>query len=99
MSVYDSNDPDNNLLTKLYPSKAIYEKSDKPTTEVDIKRSLALDLYTALEVVDPDSQRIKLRVLINPLINWIWIGSTISMIGTIIVLIPFYRKKPVEVQD
>ena len=96
VSVYkltDENDPTGHLLTKLSPSKAFYDKSEKPTSEVAIDRTLGRDVYIALDAVDQTRGIARLKVLINPLINWIWLGSTISMLGTILVLISFYKKK------
>ena len=81
------------LLAKLNPSRAFYTSSDKPTTEVDVRRTLASDLYAALLNVDTRSELINLKVLIKPLINWIWIGSITSMLGVGLVLISFYRRK------
>ena len=89
------------FITKLKPSKAYYHKSNKPTSEVDIKRTLGGDLYTAIEDVDNIRNIVRVKVLIKPLINWIWIGSTISMLGTIMVLTSFYirRSNIVEIEN
>lgn len=97
LSVYRSNqepDQDAAFITKLRPSKAYYHKSNKPTSEVDIRRTLGGDLYTAIEDVDNVRKIARVKVLIKPLINWIWIGSAISMLGTIMVLTSFYMRKP-----
>ena len=60
-----------------------------------IDRTLGRDVYVALDAVDQARKIVRLKVLINPLINWIWIGSTISMLGTILVLISFSKKKQI----
>ena len=78
---------------KLNPAIATYKASNKRTSKIDIQRSLITDLYLALENVDTQRKMINLRILLKPLINWIWIGSIISVIGTGMVLISFYRKK------
>jgi cytochrome c-type biogenesis protein CcmF len=95
-SVADGNEPrDSNgvVLTKLRPSQAHYHDSDKKTSEVDVRRTLGGDLYVALTAVDVGRELINLRVLIKPLINWIWIGSTASVVGALLVLISFYRRR------
>ena len=92
ITVYGS-EPNSPVIARLNPSKAFYQKSDKSTSEVDIKRTFTGDLYTAIDKVDTANEVIHLKVLIKPLINWIWIGSTVSMIGTVLVLISLYRKK------
>ena len=81
------------LITTLNPSQPHYYSGAKPSSEVDIKRSLAGDIYVALVAVDEKSQLIKLRVLIKPLINWIWIGGGGLVLGTVLVLISFYWRK------
>ena len=81
------------LVAKLNPSQAYYSRSGKRTSEVDIRRTLAYDLYVALTEVDNTSELINLIVLVKPLINWIWIGSIVSVLGVILVLISSYRRK------
>lgn len=86
------------LVAKLSPSQAYYSRSNKRTSEVDIRRTLAYDLYVALTEVDNTSELINLIVLVKPLINWIWIGSIVSVLGVILVLISSYRRKTTALQ-
>jgi len=84
---------DGKFVAGLNPSQAYYHNSDKQTSEVDIKRGLSGDIYVALTAVDKSSGLVNLRVLIKPLINWIWIGSGGLVVGATLVLISFYRRK------
>ena len=86
---------DQKLITKLSPSVAFYSRSDKRTSEVDISRTLGSDLYVALTEVDSSSELINLKILIKPLINWIWIGCIVSVLGAVLVVIACYRQKGV----
>jgi cytochrome c-type biogenesis protein CcmF len=86
------------LIAKLNPSQAYYSRSDKRTSEVDIRRTLAYDLYVALTEADNTSELINLTVLVKPLVNWIWIGSITSVLGVILVLISSCRRKPTTLQ-
>ena len=88
---------DEKIVATLNPSMAYYHSGAKPTSEVDIKRSLAGDIYTALTAVDGKTQLINLRVFIKPLINWIWIGGIGLVVGTVFVLISFYKRKKIQV--
>jgi cytochrome c-type biogenesis protein CcmF len=81
------------LIAQLTPSRAVYSASGKIVSEVDIHRTLAGDLYLALTDLDSGSKLIRLTVLVKPLINWIWIGSTVMILGTVLVLISYHRKK------
>jgi len=81
------------LIAKLTPTRAVYTASGKAVSEVDVHRTLAGDLYLALTDLDSSSKLINLRILIKPLINWIWIGSTVMILGTLLVLITCHRRK------
>jgi cytochrome c-type biogenesis protein CcmF len=70
----------------LAPSIAFYAQSGKRTSEVDIRRTLLGDLYLALTEVDSATKLINLTVFIKPLINWIWIGNVLLVLGTALVL-------------
>jgi cytochrome c-type biogenesis protein CcmF len=37
---------------------------------------------------DPDSGKAIIHVIINPLVQWVWIGGMIVLLGTILALIP-----------
>ena len=85
------------LFSRLYPAQAVYNDSGKRTSEVDIKRSLAGDLYLALNEVDMTNELINLNIMVKPLIDWIWIGCIVSIFGTVMVLISFYLRKTTSV--
>jgi len=78
------------VVAKLKPSRAYY-RGDQQTSEVDIRRTLGGDFYVAVTAVDTSTGLINLRVLIKPLINWIWIGSGGLVLGALLVLFSFYR--------
>jgi cytochrome c-type biogenesis protein CcmF len=77
---------DQQPIGKLSPALALYGQSGKRTSEVDVRRSLAGDLYLALTDVDTASRLINLTIFIKPLIDWIWIGSILMVLGTGLVL-------------
>jgi cytochrome c-type biogenesis protein CcmF len=76
----------------MNPAISIYDGGTR-TSEVDIKRSAVGDLYIALTAVEQGGQLITLRVLIKPLINWLWIGSILMSLGSIMALISWSRAK------
>ena len=77
MSVYKGD----KLIKTLRPAKAYYPSHEKSYSEVAVRRTLGGDLYLALTGVDPQSELINIRILVKPLINWIWIGSFLMIIG------------------
>ena len=85
VSVYDQD----RLIAQLKPAKAVYSASGKAVSEVDIRRTLGSDVYLAIMDVDVASKMINLRAMIKPLINWIWIGSILMVIGAMVVILNF----------
>jgi cytochrome c-type biogenesis protein CcmF len=85
-------DPNKPVYARLKPSRAFYGNGQK-TSEVDIKRTLLGDLYVGVTGVDARTELVNLRVLVKPLVNWIWIGSAGLVLGAGLVLISFYRRK------
>jgi len=83
--------PKGKLIAQLAPAMVVYNASGKAVSEVDIHRTLAGDLYLALIDLDGSSKLINLRILIKPLINWIWIGSVVMILGTVFVLISYHE--------
>lgn len=80
-------------LGRLTPSIAYYERSDKRTSRVAIRRTLAGDLYLALTEADSGSRLINLTVFVKPLINWLWIGTVLMVIGAALVLVAGLGRK------
>ncbi|MES1256743.1 MAG: cytochrome c-type biogenesis CcmF C-terminal domain-containing protein, partial [Acidobacteriota bacterium] len=76
-------------VDKLYPAKWAFRRHEQePTTEVAIRRTLAEDLYIVLGGYDAGVQSTSLQLVVNPLVNWIWLGFGVLAIGTGIALLP-----------
>lgn len=80
-----------------YPSKILFQSQipgepPQPGTEVFIKRSLAEDLYFALLSFDESQQTIFVKVIVNPLVQYIWIGGLLLVMGSFVVMWP--KRKP-----
>ena len=96
ISVYDGRE----FIAELRPARAYHKvRGSNVVSEVDVRRTLAGDLYLVLEDVDQTRDLINLRIAIKPLINWIWIGSFVMIVGALAVLIASYRRKTVMSQD
>jgi cytochrome c-type biogenesis protein CcmF len=73
----------------LKPAKWFFRKhEEEPTTEVAIRRGFAEDLYVVLAGFDVQAQSATLHVVVNPLVNWIWLGFVVLAFGTFIALLP-----------
>ena len=64
---------------------------------VALHSTLASDLYVIYEGGDPDSDKPIIKVFLNPLMNWIWIGVLIVVAGTFLALVPNLTRAPVRI--
>ena len=82
-------------LTQLAPEKRFYHASQTSSTMVALRSTLANDLYVIYEGRNPDTDRPIIKVFLNPLMNWIWIGVLIVVFGTLLALVPNLTRVPV----
>ena len=79
-------------IDSLFPARWVFRHHEEaPTTEVGIRRGFAEDLYVVMPSNDPAtmaSQTAPLQIVINPLVNWIWLGFGVLAFGTGIALLP-----------
>jgi Cytochrome c-type biogenesis protein CcmF C-terminal/Cytochrome C biogenesis protein len=80
---------DGQEIARLYPAKWFFRKhEDQPTTEVAIRRSFAEDLYIVMPAFSLEEQSASMEIVVNPLVNWVWVGFAFLAIGTGIALLP-----------
>jgi cytochrome c-type biogenesis protein CcmF len=82
---------DDHKVGIVSPEKSLYHGQNQPTTDVAIHTNFKEDLYVILAGYDKDFATFK--VLVNPLVVWLWIGGGIMVLGTIVVVWPDRRKK------
>jgi cytochrome c-type biogenesis protein CcmF len=75
-------------ITQLAPERRFYQASQTSSTMVALHSTLASDLYVIYEGKNPDTDRPIIKVFLNPLMNWIWIGVLIVVGGTFLALVP-----------
>jgi len=75
-------------ITQLAPERRFYIASQTTSTMVALHSTLARDLYVIYEGKNPDTDKPIIKVFLNPLINWIWIGVLIVVLGTFLALVP-----------
>jgi len=71
----------------LRPLKAYYPAADQMTTEVAVRTTLREDLYVILAGWNDDGSA-TLKIIINPLVVWLWIGFIVFIVGTLIAMLP-----------
>jgi cytochrome c-type biogenesis protein CcmF len=77
------------LIGVLSPARYRYHSHPgQPTSEVVIRTRLAEDLFLILGETDMARGMALIRVVINPLVVWIWIGGLLLVVGTVVALFP-----------
>ena len=80
-------------IDELFPEKDFHHKSEQPMTEVKIRSTLKEDLYLVLSGWD-EQGRATFHVFINPMVQVIWIGIGVMVLGGIFVLFPNAKRGP-----
>ena len=90
---------DGNSITTLRPEKRIYFHRDpnpdrrQPHSELDIHTTLKRDIYSVFSSIDTDNGIAFFQIMINPLVQFVWYGGYILVLGTLIALWPSKREK------
>jgi cytochrome c-type biogenesis protein CcmF len=75
-------------IDTLYPERRFYKASQQTATMVANHSTLKEDLYVVYEGLNQDTGRPILKVHVNPLVNWLWIGVITMILGTIMAMLP-----------
>ena len=75
-------------IDTLYPERRFFKASQQTSTIVANRSSFKEDLYLVYEGLNQDTGRPIIKVHLNPLVMWIWVGVWVMIIGTVIALIP-----------
>ena len=81
-------------LTTLYPERRFYKASQQMATMVANRSTLKEDLYVVYEGVNEDTGRPIIKVHLNPLVMWIWIGWLTMVGGTMFCMVPEAARVP-----
>ena len=100
--LHDAPSPDDRLITQaalevshngrpageLNPTREFFVVQQQPMTIPDKRSSLQDDLYVILAGWEGSGQTATFKAYINPLVNWLWIGGFVFIIGTLIAAWP-----------
>ena len=80
---------------QLAPARWVYDKRpEEPATQVAILRGLAEDLYVTMGKHDLEGGTAALKLVSNPLVDWMWLGFLLMAAAMILVLLPDGRSVP-----
>ncbi len=91
---------DGRLVETLRPRSELYTRTMQPMTIPDSVSTVTEDFYVLLVDWEPlTPNQATFRAYLNPLINWIWAGGVVFVIGTLIAAWPDRREEKVLVLD
>ena len=84
---------DSNLIDTLYPDRAFYPSFNMAATRAAIRSNPVEDLYVVPSENLPDGS-VGFRILVNPLIWWMWVAGPVLILGTVLALWPQMSSEP-----
>ncbi len=88
VALYREDEP----VKMLLPEKRMYWLEQQPTSIPAIHSTLNEDLYLVLTAIEQDGSA-TLKVYRNPLVNWIWIGGLVLILGNVLILWPHPERR------
>ena len=80
---------DGEFVKELYPRRDYYYEAQQAVTIPGVRSTLADDFYVIFIAWQPIStQNATFKVYHNPLVNWLWIGSIVFIVGTFVAAWP-----------
>ena len=91
VSVYRDGRP----VAELYPRRDYYVEQQQPMTIPGVRSSLTDDFYVLLVSWEPiGAGGATFKVYLNPLINFVWLGGLIFILGTLVAAWPDAQPEP-----
>jgi cytochrome c-type biogenesis protein CcmF len=83
------------VVGTIEPKMNYYKVSDQPVPTPDVHSSVRGDLYANLMAFEPSGANATVKIIVEPLIPWIWFGGLVVVIGAVIGMSYGGRRKPV----
>ena len=86
---------DGELLDTVFPNRAFYPSFNMASTRAAIRSTPVEDLYVVPSENLPDGS-VGFRILVNPLIWWMWVAGPVLLLGTVVALWPQPSRVPAQ---
>ena len=63
------------------PLAMVYQAPEMPTSEASRYMSASGDVYASIDDVDVSTGWTRTNLYYNPLVNWVWIGFAVMLLG------------------
>jgi cytochrome c-type biogenesis protein CcmF len=74
--------------TVLHPAKKFYPQEQSPIASVDYRLGLREDVYLVLGDFARDGSRATVKMQVNRMVSWIWLGGLVLTLGTVLAVLP-----------
>jgi cytochrome c-type biogenesis protein CcmF len=81
-------------VTVLAPAKKFYPRERTGIAAVDYRLGLWEDLYLVLGDFARDGSHATIKLQINRMVSWLWIGGLVLTLGTALAIAPERRRAP-----
>jgi cytochrome c-type biogenesis protein CcmF len=78
--------------TVLEPAKKFYPQEQSPIAYVDYRLGFIDDIYLVLGDFARDGTSVTVKIQINRMVSWIWLGGVVLTLGTVLSVLPERRK-------
>jgi cytochrome c-type biogenesis protein CcmF len=80
------------------PAINLFTATQQQIGTPSVRTSLWQDVYLSLQRAPADDagQTMGLRVIVQPLVTWLWVGGVVMALGTILAAFPGRRRNPVD---
>jgi cytochrome c-type biogenesis protein CcmF len=79
------------VLDVLRPAKKFYPQEQSPIAYVDYRLGLKEDVYLVLGDFARDGSQATVKIQVNRLVSWIWIGGAVLTLGALLAILPERR--------
>jgi cytochrome c-type biogenesis protein CcmF len=76
----------------MHPAKKFYPQEQSPIAHVDYTLGFMEDLYLVLGDFARDGSQATVKVQVNRMVSWIWIGGLILTLGAALAIVPEGKK-------
>ena len=85
--------PGGAVIDTLQPRMNYYHVSDQPVPTPEVRSTPRGDLYINLMAFDQQGANATVKVIVEPLVPWIWFGGLVVVIGAIIAMFHGGRRR------
>ena len=80
--------------TVLTPAKKFYPQEQTPIAAVDYRLGFMEDLYLVLGEFARDGSHATIKIQVNRMVSWLWIGGFLLTLGAALAIVPEPRRTP-----